>query len=109
MPLAAAIDPHQHSGAGRVNAFAILKSPGDKSPKIRPQEHSPEFRSFNRFRAHSPHRSAKVAGSTLRGHPPSDWNQLVTEARAEGLRLQQLAAGWRRRSPESTHGLGAAG
>ncbi len=27
------------------------------------------------------------------GHPPDDWNQLVAEARAEGQRLQQFAAG----------------
>ena len=27
------------------------------------------------------------------GHPPGDWNQLLTEARAEGQRLQQFAAG----------------
>ncbi|MCW5221754.1 type II toxin-antitoxin system YhaV family toxin [Verminephrobacter aporrectodeae subsp. tuberculatae] len=27
------------------------------------------------------------------GHPPDDWNQLLTEARAEGLRLQRFAAG----------------
>ena len=27
------------------------------------------------------------------GHPPDDWNQLLTEARAEGVRLQQFAAG----------------
>jgi len=27
------------------------------------------------------------------GHPPSDWNQLLAEARAEGLRLQQFASG----------------
>ena len=27
------------------------------------------------------------------GHPPDDWNQLLAEARAEGLRLQQLVAG----------------
>lgn len=27
------------------------------------------------------------------GHPPDDWNQLLTEARAGGQRLQQLAAG----------------
>jgi toxin YhaV len=26
-------------------------------------------------------------------HPPDDWNQLLTEARAEGKRLQQFAAG----------------
>ena len=25
------------------------------------------------------------------GHPPDDWNQLLAEARAEGLRLQQFA------------------
>lgn len=27
------------------------------------------------------------------GHPPGDWNQLLAEARAEGMRLQQFAAG----------------
>ena len=27
------------------------------------------------------------------GHPPDDWNHLLAEARAEGLRLQQFAAG----------------
>jgi toxin YhaV len=27
------------------------------------------------------------------GHPPDDWNQLLAEARAEGERLQQFAAG----------------
>lgn len=27
------------------------------------------------------------------GHPPDDWNQLLAQARAEDLRLQQLAAG----------------
>jgi len=27
------------------------------------------------------------------GHPPNDWSQLLAEARAEGLRLQQFAAG----------------
>jgi toxin YhaV len=27
------------------------------------------------------------------GHPPDDWNQLLTEACAEGQRLQRLAAG----------------
>ena len=27
------------------------------------------------------------------GHPPDDWNQLLAEAREEGLRLQQFAAG----------------
>lgn len=27
------------------------------------------------------------------GHPPGDWNQLLAEARAEGQRLQQFAAG----------------
>lgn len=27
------------------------------------------------------------------GHPPDDWNQLLAEACAEGLRLQQFAAG----------------
>jgi len=27
------------------------------------------------------------------GHPPDDWSQLLGEARAEGLRLQQFAAG----------------
>jgi toxin YhaV len=27
------------------------------------------------------------------GHPPDDWNQLLTEARAEGDRLQRFAAG----------------
>ncbi|CAM5790350.1 type II toxin-antitoxin system YhaV family toxin [Castellaniella caeni] len=27
------------------------------------------------------------------GHPPDDWNQLLVEARAEGQRLQQFAAG----------------
>ncbi|HEY5367270.1 MAG TPA: type II toxin-antitoxin system YhaV family toxin [Casimicrobiaceae bacterium] len=27
------------------------------------------------------------------GHPPDDWNQLLAEARTEGQRLQQLAAG----------------
>ena len=27
------------------------------------------------------------------GHPPDDWNQLLAEVRAEGLRLQQFAAG----------------
>lgn len=27
------------------------------------------------------------------GHPPDDWNQLLAEARAEGRRLQQFAAG----------------
>lgn len=27
------------------------------------------------------------------GHPPGDWNQLLAEAQAEGLRLQQFAAG----------------
>jgi toxin YhaV len=27
------------------------------------------------------------------GHPPDDWSQLLVEARAEGLRLQQFAAG----------------
>lgn len=27
------------------------------------------------------------------GHPPDDWSQLLAEARAEGLRLQQFAAG----------------
>lgn len=26
------------------------------------------------------------------GHPPDDWNRLLTEARAEGQRLQQFAA-----------------
>ncbi len=26
------------------------------------------------------------------GHPPDDWHQLLAEARAEGLRLQQFAA-----------------
>ena len=26
------------------------------------------------------------------GHPPDDWNQLVSEARAQGLRLQRFAA-----------------
>jgi toxin YhaV len=29
------------------------------------------------------------------GHPPNDWNQLLAEARAEGQRLQQFAAGFR--------------
>lgn len=32
----------------------------------------------------------KMLGS---GHPPDDWSQLVAEARAEGQRLQQFAAG----------------
>ncbi|MFZ5576261.1 MAG: type II toxin-antitoxin system YhaV family toxin [Pseudomonadota bacterium] len=32
----------------------------------------------------------KMLGSS---HPPDDWNQLLAEARAEGQRLQQLAAG----------------
>ncbi|MDR3383093.1 type II toxin-antitoxin system YhaV family toxin [Cupriavidus basilensis] len=27
------------------------------------------------------------------GHPPDDWHQLLAEARAEGLRLQRMAAG----------------
>jgi toxin YhaV len=27
------------------------------------------------------------------GHPPSDWSQLLTEARAEGMRLQQFTSG----------------
>ena len=27
------------------------------------------------------------------GHPPDDWNQLLAEARAEAMRLQQVAAG----------------
>ena len=27
------------------------------------------------------------------GHPPNDWSQLLAEAQAEGLRLQQFAAG----------------
>ena len=27
------------------------------------------------------------------GHPPNDWSQLLAEARAEGLRLRQLAVG----------------
>jgi len=27
------------------------------------------------------------------GHPPDDWNQLLAEARAEGLRLQKFTAG----------------
>ena len=27
------------------------------------------------------------------GHPPDDWNQLLAEARVEGQRLQQFAAG----------------
>lgn len=27
------------------------------------------------------------------GHPPDDWNELLAEARAEGQRLQQFAAG----------------
>jgi len=27
------------------------------------------------------------------GHPPDDWNQLLTEARAEGQRLQRFTAG----------------
>lgn len=27
------------------------------------------------------------------GHPPNDWSQLLAEARAEGQRLQQFAAG----------------
>lgn len=27
------------------------------------------------------------------GHPPDDWSQLLTEARAEGQRLQRFAAG----------------
>lgn len=27
------------------------------------------------------------------GHPPDDWNQLLAEARTEGERLQQFAAG----------------
>jgi len=27
------------------------------------------------------------------GHPPDDWTELLTEARAQGERLQQLAAG----------------
>jgi toxin YhaV len=27
------------------------------------------------------------------GHPPDDWGQLLAEARAEGQRLQQFAAG----------------
>ena len=27
------------------------------------------------------------------GHPPDDWNQFLAEARAEGQRLQQFAAG----------------
>jgi len=27
------------------------------------------------------------------GHPPDDWNQLLDEARTEGDRLQQIAAG----------------
>ncbi|WP_416052634.1 type II toxin-antitoxin system YhaV family toxin [Cupriavidus basilensis] len=27
------------------------------------------------------------------GHPPDDWNQLLAEARAEGLRLRRMAAG----------------
>lgn len=27
------------------------------------------------------------------GHPPNDWSQLLAEARAEGKRLQQFAAG----------------
>jgi toxin YhaV len=31
-----------------------------------------------------------------RGHPPDDWSQLLAEARAEGLRLQQFAAGMTR-------------
>ncbi|MFA5522580.1 MAG: type II toxin-antitoxin system YhaV family toxin [Castellaniella sp.] len=30
------------------------------------------------------------------GHPPSDWSQLLAEARAEGLRLQQFAAGFKK-------------
>ena len=29
----------------------------------------------------------------ISGHPPDDWNQLLAEARAEGQRLQQFAAG----------------
>ena len=27
------------------------------------------------------------------GHPPDDWNRLLDEAKAEGLRLQELASG----------------
>ena len=27
------------------------------------------------------------------GHPPDDWNRLLAEARSEGQRLQQFAAG----------------
>lgn len=27
------------------------------------------------------------------GHPPDDWSELIAEARAEGLRLQQFATG----------------
>ena len=38
------------------------------------------------------------------GHPPDDWDQLLAEARAEGLRLQQFAAGRQAtvRAPEHT-------
>lgn len=28
------------------------------------------------------------------GHPPDDWHELLAEARAEGLRLQQFASGY---------------
>ena len=28
------------------------------------------------------------------GYPPDDWHELLAEARAEGLRLQQFASGY---------------
>ena len=33
------------------------------------------------------------------GHPPDDWNQLLVEARAEGGRLNQIAAGLAQAQP----------
>ena len=33
------------------------------------------------------------------GHPPDDWNHLLVEARAEGGRLNQIAAGLAQAQP----------
>ncbi len=46
----------------------------------------------------SPYESSNVAYRVFRkmlesGNPPDDWSQLLAEARAEGQRLQQSAAG----------------